>query len=48
MSHRTDTDNPEFLFLPNFAQAIQDLWFEEVTPALLERSSCLSLDDNVA
>ena len=46
MNHRTDTDNPEFLFLPEFAQAVQDLWTDEIITVLLEHSSNLSLDDD--
>jgi hypothetical protein len=46
MNHRTDTDNPEFLFLPEFIQAVQDLWADEIIPVLLERSSDLSLDND--
>jgi len=46
MNHRSDTDNPEFLFLPRFAQVVQDLWTEEIIPLLLDRPSALSLADN--
>ena len=46
MNHRSDTDNPEFLFLPGFAQVVQDLWTEEVIPLLLDRPSAIPLADN--
>jgi hypothetical protein len=46
MNHRRDTDNPEFLFLPNFAQVVQDLWTEEVIPLLLDYPSAFTLADN--
>ena len=48
MNHRVDTHNPDFLFLPQFAQVIQDLWAEEIIPELLDRASDLSLDDDAA
>ena len=46
MNHRTNSDGPDFLFLPGFAQAVQDLWIEEVAPLLLDRPSTFSLADN--
>jgi hypothetical protein len=48
MNHPIDTDSPEFLFLPKFGRAIQDLWAEEVIPVLLDDPSCLTVDDNTA
>ena len=48
MNHRTDTHNPDFLFLPQFAQVIQDLWAEEIISELLDQPSSLSLDDDPA
>lgn len=48
MNHRTNTDDPGFLFSPRFVQAVQDLWTEEVTPLLLDRPSTFSLADNAA
>jgi hypothetical protein len=42
MNHRTDVNDPEFLFLPEFVQAVQDLWADEIISVLLERSSELS------
>jgi hypothetical protein len=46
MKHRTDIDNPEFLFLPGFAQVVQDLWTDEIIPLLLDRRFALPLADN--
>jgi hypothetical protein len=46
MNHRCDTDNPEFLFLPGFAQVVQDLWTEEIIPLLLDGPFSLGLADN--
>ncbi|KAI0255640.1 G-protein alpha subunit [Lactifluus subvellereus] len=48
MNHRTDTNNPEFSFLPEFAQAVQDLWADEIITELLECPSDLSFDDDAA
>jgi hypothetical protein len=46
MSHRSDTDNPDFQFLPKFAEVVQDLWTEEILPLLLDRPSAIPLTDN--
>jgi hypothetical protein len=46
MNHRIDTESPEFLFLPRFAQVVQDLWTEDVIPLLLDRPPVLCLPDN--
>ena len=48
INHPIDTDSPEFLFLPKFSKAIQDLWAEEIIPVLLEDPSCLTVDDSTA
>ena len=47
MSHRIDTDNPEFSFQPKFSRAVQDLW-AEIIPVSLEHPPRLSVDDNAA
>jgi hypothetical protein len=46
MNHRSDTDNPEFFFLPGFAQVVQDLWADDVIPLLSDSPSALHLADN--
>jgi hypothetical protein len=46
MNHRTNAFDPDFLFLPGFAQAVQDLWVEEVMPLLLDRPTAFPLADN--
>ena len=48
MNHRSDTENPDFLFLPRFAQAVQDLWTKVMIPMLLDQPSSgrFSLGDN--
>jgi hypothetical protein len=47
MNHRRDTDNPEFFFLPWFAQVVQGLWTEDIIPLLLlDGPSSLRLADN--
>jgi hypothetical protein len=46
MNHRIDADSPDFLFLPKFAQAVQELWAEEIIPILSDHSSSLPINDN--
>ena len=48
MKHRTDTDSPDFSFLPKFGRAVQNLWAEEIIPVLLGYPSRLFVDDNTA
>jgi hypothetical protein len=48
MSHRTDTDDPEFSFLPEFIHATQELWADEIISVLLEHSPELSMDNDAA
>lgn len=48
MNHRTDIDDPEFSFLPEFIHAVQELWADEIISVLLERSSELSMDNDAA
>lgn len=46
MDHRSDTNDPDFMFLPRFAEVIQELWTEEILPLLSDNSSAISLADN--
>ena len=48
MSHRIDTDSPEFSFRPKFSRAVQDLWAEQIIPVLLEHPPRISIDNNAA
>jgi hypothetical protein len=46
MNHRSDTDSPDFLFLPKFAEIAQDLWTGEILPLPLNRLFSLHLAKN--
>jgi hypothetical protein len=46
MNHRSDTNDPDFMFSPRFAEVIQELWTEEILPLLSDNSSAISLADN--
>ena len=46
MNHRSDTDDPDFLFLPGFAEVVQELWTEDILPLLLDRLSSIRLADH--
>jgi hypothetical protein len=39
MNHRTDIDDPEFSFLPEFIHAVQELWADKIIPVLLYEHS---------
>jgi hypothetical protein len=45
MNHGSNTDDPDFVFLPGFAEVAQDLWTEEILP-LFDGSSSFRLADN--
>jgi hypothetical protein len=47
-NHRIDADSPESSFLPKFGRAVQDLWAEDIIHMLLDRPSCLSVDEKAA
>jgi hypothetical protein len=46
MDHRNDINDPDFMFLPRFAEVIQELWTEEILPLLSDNPSAISLADN--
>jgi guanine nucleotide-binding protein G(i) subunit alpha len=46
MAYRVDTENPQFLFSPDIAQAVQEVWADEIIPALMEYSSKFYLMDS--
>jgi hypothetical protein len=46
MNHRSDTNDSDFVFLPRFAEVIQELWTEEILPLLSDNPSAISLADN--
>ena len=48
MNHPTPTDDVEFSLKPELADAVRDLWFDDMTPVLLDSPSLFSrsvLDD---
>ena len=48
MNHPIDTHSSDFLFLPKFSRAIQNLWAEEIIPMLLDDPPGLTVDDSTA
>ncbi len=46
MNHPTDTNHPEFFFRPGFADAVQELWADDIIPVLFDSPSYLPLADN--
>lgn len=48
LNHPTDINHPEFFFQPGFADAVEELWADEIVPVLLDRPTYISLADNAA
>ncbi|KAI9454674.1 G-protein alpha subunit [Lactarius psammicola] len=48
LAYQLVTDDPDFFFSPDIAQAIQDLWADEIIPALMNYSSKFYLMDNAS
>ncbi|KAI9431935.1 G-protein alpha subunit [Lactarius indigo] len=48
LNHPTDIDHPEFFFRPEFADAVQELWADDIVPVLLGSPTYFPLADNVA
>ncbi len=48
LNHPTDTNHPEFFFRPGFADAVQELWADDIIPLLFDSPAYLPLADNVA
>ena len=46
MSYPLATDSPQFIFSPDIAQAVQEVWADEIIPALMENSSRFYLMDS--
>jgi guanine nucleotide-binding protein G(i) subunit alpha len=46
MAYQLATENPQFLFSPDIAQAVQEVWADEIIPALMEYSSKFYLMDS--
>ncbi|KAI9460345.1 G-protein alpha subunit [Russula earlei] len=48
MSYQLVTDNPQFFFSPDIAQAVQEVWADEIIPALMDHSSKFYLMDSAS
>ncbi|KAH9170058.1 guanine nucleotide binding protein, alpha subunit [Lactarius sanguifluus] len=46
LNHPTDTNHPEFFFRPEFANAVQELWTDDVIPVLFKSPAYFPLADN--
>ena len=48
LDHPTNIDHPEFFFQPGFAEAVQELWEDDIIPVLFERSKYFDITDMAA
>ncbi|KAH9051791.1 G-protein alpha subunit [Lactarius vividus] len=48
LNHPTDTNHPEFYFQPEFANAVQELWTDDVIPVLFKSPAYFPSVDNAA
>jgi guanine nucleotide-binding protein G(i) subunit alpha len=48
MNYQLSTDDPQFFFSPEIAQAVQDVWGDEIIPALMDHSSRFYLMDSAS
>jgi guanine nucleotide-binding protein G(i) subunit alpha len=48
MNYQLTTENPQFFFSPNIAQAMQEVWADEIIPALMDHSSKFYLMDSAS
>ncbi|KAH8983747.1 G-protein alpha subunit [Lactarius akahatsu] len=48
LNHPTDTNHPEFFFRPEFANAVQELWADNIIPVLFKSPAYFPLADNAA
>ncbi|KAH9170056.1 G-protein alpha subunit [Lactarius sanguifluus] len=46
LNHPTDTNHPEFYFRPKFADAVQELWADNIIPVLSNSPAYFPLADN--
>jgi guanine nucleotide-binding protein subunit alpha len=46
MQYPLSTDSPQFVFTPEIAQAVQEVWGDEIIPALMDHSSQFYLMDS--
>jgi guanine nucleotide-binding protein G(i) subunit alpha len=48
MGYQLTTDNPQFFFSLDIAQAVQEVWADEIIPALMDHSSRFYLMDSAS
>ncbi|KAI9431923.1 G-protein alpha subunit [Lactarius indigo] len=48
LNHPTDTNRPEFFFRPGFADAVRELWTDDIIVLLFNRPAYFPLIDNAA
>ena len=48
MDYHLSTDDPQFFFSPEIAQAVQEVWTDEIIPALMDHSSRFYLMDSAS
>ena len=48
LNHRNDLDQPEFFFQSGFADAVQELWADDIIPVLFDTPTYFPFADNAA
>jgi len=48
MGYQLTTNNPQLFFSPDIAQAVQEVWADEIIPALMDHSSRFYLMDSAS
>jgi guanine nucleotide-binding protein G(i) subunit alpha len=48
LAYQLTPENPQFFFSPDIAQAVQEVWADEIIPALMENSSKFYLMDSAS
>jgi guanine nucleotide-binding protein subunit alpha len=48
MTYQLATENPQFFFSPEIAQAVQEVWADEIIPALMDHASKFYLMDSAS
>jgi guanine nucleotide-binding protein G(i) subunit alpha len=48
LAYQLSPENPQFFFNPDIAQAVQEIWADEIIPALMEYSSKFYLMDSAS
>jgi guanine nucleotide-binding protein G(i) subunit alpha len=48
LAYQLSPDNPQFFFSPDIARAVQEVWADEIIPALMEYASKFYLMDSAS